>query len=68
MKLRSPSCFKQVAYTKEKALLSSSRMIYYMACHNEDTLAEAVKELNYESKKLKKKSQEDKTPKFSHDE
>jgi hypothetical protein len=36
----------QAAYIKEKASLSSSRMIYTMAYHNIDTLAEVVKELN----------------------
>jgi hypothetical protein len=42
-------------------------MIYAMAHHNIDTLAEAVKELNFENKKLKKKFQEDQEAKFSHD-
>jgi hypothetical protein len=58
----------QAAFTNEKALLSSSRMIYAMALHKVDTLAESVKELTSENKKFKKKSQEDQMAKFSHNE
>jgi hypothetical protein len=59
----------QVAFTKEKASLSSSRMIYdATACRDAYTLAESVKELTLENKNFKKKSQEDLTAKFSHNE
>jgi hypothetical protein len=39
----------QLAFTKEKALLISSRLIYTTAIHNIDTLTESNKELLLEN-------------------
>jgi hypothetical protein len=58
----------QVAYTKKKASLSSSRLIYTTAHHNVDTLTESNKELLLANKKFKKKVQDDQTAKFLHNE
>jgi hypothetical protein len=58
----------QVTYTKKKASLSSSRLIYAMAIRNIDQLTESNKELLSANKKYKKKVQDDHAAKFLHNE
>jgi hypothetical protein len=58
----------QAAYTKEKASLSSSRLIYATAIRSIDQLTESNKELLLVNKKFKKKVQDDQAAKFSPDE
>jgi hypothetical protein len=57
----------QAAFMKEKASLSSNRLIYATARRNIDQLNESNKELHFEIKKLKKKLQDDQAAKYSHD-
>jgi hypothetical protein len=57
-----------VAFKREKASLSSSRLIYATAICNVDALTESNKELLSENKKFKKKFQDDQVAKFLHDE